>query len=164
MSHLLTPVFSVKHIRRHLWFSQRVKMKAESLSSSCTATSHFPWQQILGRVQISLFSLISYFSSRLKFYVLPAVTLSEQLLWLFLADTDTFCYVTEFNIWGQTYALYLSSVTSLRLVPHSSSYSLLFTLILPTFPLPLSLCLILTPDLNLFSHRGQSGFSYWRGC
>lgn len=44
------PVFSVKHIRRHLWYSQRVEIKAESLSTSCSATTHFPWQLAEGWV------------------------------------------------------------------------------------------------------------------
>ena len=50
MSQIFSPVFSARHIKRHLWYSQGVKIKAESLSTSCSATTHFPWQPVEGRV------------------------------------------------------------------------------------------------------------------
>lgn len=44
------PVFSDEHIKRHLWYSQGVKIKAPSLSTACLATTHFPRQLEEGRV------------------------------------------------------------------------------------------------------------------
>lgn len=69
MSQLRSLVLSVKDIRRRLWYSQRVKIKAESLSSSCSANSHFPWQQLKGGVWILLFFLWSHLSPHVQSFM-----------------------------------------------------------------------------------------------
>lgn len=63
-------VFSVKHISRHLWYPQRVQIKAESLSTSCSAYTRFPWQ-LRDLIWILLFFLWS-FLSRSEFSALLA--------------------------------------------------------------------------------------------
>lgn len=62
-------VFSVKHIRSYLWYPHRVKSKAESLSTSCSATTRLPWQPG-DLIWIVLFCLWS-FLSRFRFSVPP---------------------------------------------------------------------------------------------
>lgn len=91
MRQLFSCVFSVKHISRQLWYSQRVKIKAESLSTSCSAAAHFPWQQIKGGVQILVFSLISFTS----------IGQSAWIAFFFVCPTYTSC-ITKMVVASKT--------------------------------------------------------------
>lgn len=79
----MSQLLSVRRIRRHLWYSQGVKIKAGSLSTSCSANTHFPLQSphppppspTDGRSHLNLIilPLISSVFDRAQFSVLAAV-------------------------------------------------------------------------------------------
>lgn len=144
-------IFSVKHIRSYLWYPHRVKSKAESLSTSCSATTRLPWQP--GDLTWILLFCLWSFLSRFRFSVPP--TWRAVARWLHLFG-GLFGFGHWKLRWVQTSDLWppCSNSTS----PLLRSFARFRTS--SPLPLPRSLLHILTPHLNLFPHKATGGFLY----